>query len=68
MRQIGDAPHPSHHDEDRPRTSSIAAFGMSLKQRQQNAAAADQSRRVSRASKGLNPSVERPKAPPKGKC
>ena len=56
------------YDEDRPRTSSVAAqIFQTLKHKQQNNAEAEKSRRTSRLSKGLNPDVPRPQAPTKSK-
>lgn len=50
------------YNEERPRTSSAAALQFQrLKQLQQNEIAAQQSRRESRASKGLNPDVPKPR-------
>ena len=55
------------YDEDRPRTSSVAAqLFQTLKHKQQNTAEAEKSRRTSRLSKGLNPDVPRPQQQPKG--
>lgn len=58
-----------HRDMDRPRGSSamIANF-QTVKHIQQNEFAAEQSRKTSRLSRGLDPNVPRPKHPPQCIC
>lgn len=60
--ELGDIRKPNQpYNEQRPRTSSLAAIQYQrLKQMQQNEVAADKSRKSSRISKGLNPDA--PKA------
>lgn len=52
------------NDPNRPRTSSFAIEFEGLRQRMNNNAQAEKSRKTSRISKGLNPDVPRPEKNP----
>ena len=70
MRPIGGSQAQHNQNADRVRTSSvIAADFQYLRQTMNNQTAADQSRKTSRLSKGLNPDTSRaPKQPQCNPC